>query len=139
MKKFELPKDLKFNRGFILDPATYLEETGCASWLFLVGEEFAKMENGISYEQVQDATSESINVVSDPPRELDLNLARQHVKALDTLPRPTLISCRTGPRASAVAYMYAGLKKSADPEDVITAAEEDQAPFINSEEYKEWV
>ena len=139
MKKFELPKDLKFNRGFILDPAEYIKENGCTSWLYLVGEEFASMENGISYEQVMEATDESINVISDPPRELNLDLAKQHVEALDSLPRPTLISCRTGPRASAVAYMYAGLKDGADPDDVIAAAEADQAPFTNSDEYKEWV
>ena len=139
MKKFELPKDLKFNRGFILDPEEYLKEAGCTSWLFLVGKEFATMENGISYDQVQKATAESINVISDPPRELDLNLARHHVLALDVLPRPTLISCRTGPRASAVAYMYAGLKDGADPKDVLAAAEEDEAPFVYSEEYREWV
>ena len=139
MKKFELPPDLKFNRGFIQDPSRYVKEAGCNSWLFLVGEEFATMENGISYQQVQDATSDSINVISDPPRILDLDLAKQHVKALDELPRPTLISCRTGPRASAVAYMYAGLKSGADVEDVLAAADEDKAPFVNNEEYKEWV
>ena len=42
MKKFELPPDLKFNRGFILNPSEYLKDAGCASWLFLVGEEFAE-------------------------------------------------------------------------------------------------
>lgn len=139
MKKFELPPDLKFNRGFILNPSEYLKDAGCTSWLFLVGEEFASMENGISYQQVQQATQDSINVISDPPRNLDLDLAKQHVKALDELPRPTLISCRTGPRASAVAYMYAGLKSGADAEDVIAAAEEDGAPFVSNEEYKGWV
>ena len=139
MKKFDFPQDLKFNRGFILDPSQYLKDSGCASWLFLIGKEFADMENGISYQQVQEATPESINVISDPPRVLDLDLAKQHIKALDELPRPTLISCRTGPRASAVAYMYAGLKSGADAEDVIAAAEEDEAPFVNNEEYKEWV
>jgi hypothetical protein len=39
---------------------------------FSVGEEFAKMEGGISYNQVQAATPNSINVISDPPRVLDL-------------------------------------------------------------------
>lgn len=131
--------DLKFNRGFILDPAAYIKDAGCSSWLFLVGGEFAQMENGISYQQVQEAAPESINVISDPPRVLDLELAKQHVKALDELPRPTLISCRTGPRASAVAYMYAGLKSGADAEDVIAAAEEDQAPFVKDDGYKDWV
>jgi len=97
------------------------------------------MENGMSYEQVQEATGFSANVISDPPRTLNLELAHQHVQALDDLPRPTLISCRTGPRASAVAYMYSGLKQDADPEEVIAAAEKDNAPFTKFEDYKEWV
>lgn len=139
MKNFELPKDLRYNNGAIKDPGTYLKECGCKSWLYLVGEEFSTMENGMSYEQVEAATPHSINVISDPPKVLDLDLARQHVKALDSLPRPTLISCRTGPRASAVAYMYSGLKLGVEPEEVIAAAEKDNAPFTKFDEYKDWV
>jgi len=139
VKHFQLLKDLHFNRGLILNPAIYLKEVGCTSWLYLIGEEFEKMEGGISYEQVQSATPHSINVISDPPRVLNLDLAKQHVAALDSLPRPTLISCRTGPRASAVAYMYSGLKLRASPDEVLSKAEKDQAPFIQFEEYKEWV
>lgn len=139
MKNFQLPDGLRYNRGLIQNPATYLKNVGCNSWLYLVGEEFAKMEGGMSYDQVQAATAHSVNVVSDPPQVLNLELARQHVKALDSLPRPTLILCRTGPRASAVAYMYSGLKFGADPDEVLAMAEKDQAPFIQFEEYKEWV
>jgi hypothetical protein len=139
MKKFELPDDLHFNRGKIQHPETYLKEEGCVSWLYLVGQEFASMDGGMSYEQVKAATPDSVNVISDPPHILNLELAKQHVKALDSLPRPTLISCRTGPRASAVAYMYSGLKEGAEPDDVIAAAEKDQAPFVQFEEYKDWV
>jgi len=139
MKEFKLPDNLKFNRGMIQDPVHYFDETGCNSWLFLIGEEFAEMPGGMSYEQVQEATPNAKNVISDPPRELNLELAKKHVEALDELPRPTLISCRSGPRASAVAYMYSGLKSGADPEDVIFAAEKDDAPFVQSEDYKKWV
>jgi len=139
MKKFELPKDLSYNEGFIKDPVSYIKERNCVSWLSLVGEEFANMENGISYQQVQAATPHSANVISDPPRTLNLELAQQHVEALDSLPRPTLISCRTGPRSSAVAYMYSGLKLGADPEEVIATAEKDNAPFTKSDELKDWV
>jgi len=139
MNNFELPGDLSYNRGLIQDPGTYLNEVGCTSWLFLVGEEFSGMQGGMSYKQVQAATNYSANIVSDPPRVLDLDLARQHVEALDSLPRPTLISCRTGPRASAVAYMYSGLKLGADPDEVLALAEKDQAPFVKFEEYKQWV
>ena len=139
MEHFKLPDDLKFNNGFIKNPTVYLKDRGCVSWLYLVGEEFAKMENGMSYEEVQEATPYSANVISDPPQTLNLDLATQHVNALDSLPRPTLISCRTGPRASAVAYMYSGLKLGAEPDEVIAAAEEDNAPFTKIDEYKNWV
>ena len=139
MKNFQLLKGLYFNRGLIQDPAKYFKDIGCASWLYLVGEEFAKMEGGMSYDQVQAAAPKSINVISDSPRVLNLDLAKQHVEALDLLPRPTLISCRTGPRASAVAYMYSGLKLGAEPDEVLAMAEKDQAPFIQFEEYKEWI
>jgi hypothetical protein len=139
MPEFQLPKDLMYNRGPIQDPTAYAKEIGSASWLCLVGEEFASMPGGMSYAQVQQAVPHSAQVVSDPPRVLDLDLARQHVDALENLPRPTLISCRSGPRASAVAYMYAGLKLGATPAEVVAAAEHDGAPFCAFEEYKEWV
>jgi len=139
MKNFKLPEDLRYNNGLIKDPGNYLKESGCISWLYLVGEEFSIMENGMSYLQVQAATPDCINVISDPPKILNLHLANQHVKALDSLPRPTLISCRTGPRASAVAYMYSGLKLGVEPEEVIATAEKDNAPFTKFDEYKDWV
>ncbi len=139
MKNFRLLEGLRYNRGLIKDPSNYLKEVECKSWLYLVGEEFAKIDGGMSFDQVKSATPDSINVISDPPQVLNLDLARQHVNALDSLPRPTLISCRTGPRASAVAYMYSGLKLGAEPDEVIEMAEKDQAPFIQFNEYKEWV
>ena len=139
MKNFKLPDDLRFNRGLIQNPADYIKDVGCNSWLSLTGKEFEKMDGGMSYKQVQAATDHSVNVISDPPKVLNLELAKQHVQALDSLPRPTLISCRTGPRASAVAYMYSGLKLGADPEEIIAVAEKDEAPFIKFDEYKEWV
>ena len=139
MKKFELPRDLIFNNGKIADPPAFAKEHHAASWLYLNGPEFASMEGGMSYAQVEQAVARSANVVSDPPRVLDLELAKRHVAALDELPRPTLVTCRAGPRSSAVAYMYAGLRSNASPEDVIAAAERDGAPFCKSDEYKAWV
>ncbi|HEX7890480.1 MAG TPA: hypothetical protein VF522_14045 [Ramlibacter sp.] len=139
MADFQLPGDLMFNRSKIEDPVAYAKERAARSWLFIVGDEFASMPGGMSYAQVQEAVPHSARVASDPPRVLDLDLARQHVEALDALPRPTLVSCRTGPRASAVAYMYAGLKAGATPEEVIRAAELDDAPFCKFEDYKDWV
>jgi hypothetical protein len=139
MKKFQFPDNLKFNRGAIHDPEQFLKASGCVSWLCLTGEEFAAMPGGIMFSHVKAATPDAINVISDPPRTLNIDLARQHVEALDSLPRPTLVTCRMGPRSSAAAYMYAGLKAGSNPDDVLAAAEADDAPFVKFDEYKEWV
>src|SRR6201997_5654197 len=98
MSTFETPTDLMNNRGLIADPEAFAREKGAASWLYLCGEEFASMEGGMSYEDVQRAVPVSANVVSDPPTELSLELARRQIEALDGLPRPTLVTCRPGPR-----------------------------------------
>jgi hypothetical protein len=139
MAEFERPQDLVHNRGLIADPKAFARDADAASWLFLCGEEFAAMEGGISYASVQAAVAESENVVSDPPRVMDMELARRHVDALDRLPRPTLVTCRTGPRSSAVIYLYAGLKAGATAEELLARAEEDEAPFAASEDLKAWV
>jgi hypothetical protein len=139
MSRFELPRDISFNTEKVADPSAFAEERGAASWLYLNGEEFAAMEGGISYAQVERAVERSINVVSDPPRVLGLELARLHVAALDELPRPTLVTCRSGPRASAVAYMYSGLRAGAEPDVVIAEAERQGAPFCKFDDYKAWV
>ncbi|HEY1958232.1 MAG TPA: hypothetical protein VGH28_21595 [Polyangiaceae bacterium] len=139
MKKFELPHDIVFNNGKIADPAAFATENAAASWLYLNGAEFASMEGGMSFAQVEKAVARSANVISDPPRVLDLDLARKHVAALDDLPRPTLVTCRAGPRSSAVAYMYAGLRAGATPADVIAEAERNGAPFCKFEELKTWL
>jgi len=139
VNEFDTPKDLTFNRGLIADPADFARNAQAASWLFLCGEEFAAMDGGISYADVQAAVPESRNVVSDPPRVLDMELARRQVAALDELPRPTLVTCRTGPRSSAAVYLYAGLRSGATPEQVLARAEADGAPFSGSEDLKAWV
>jgi hypothetical protein len=136
---FTSPTDLKFNRGLIADPEAFACDANAASWLFLCGEEFGAMEGGMSYASVQAAVPESVSIVSDPPRILDMDLARQHVAALDQLPRPTLVTCRTGPRSSAVIYLYAGLKAGASADEVLARAEADDAPFSRSAELKAWV
>jgi len=114
---FESPTDLTFNRGLIADPEAFARQANASSWLFLCGEEFAAMEGGMSYASVQAAVPESANVVSDPPRVLDTDLARQQVAALDQLPRPTLVTCRVGPRSSALVYLYAGLRAGASADE----------------------
>ena len=97
------------------------------------------MDGGMSYAGVQAAVDESANVVSDPPVEMAMDLARRQVAALDELPRPTLVTCRTGPRSSAVVYLYAGLKAGATADEVLARAEADGAPFAGSDELKAWV
>jgi len=139
MAGFETPSGLQGNRGLIEDPAAFARDANAASWLYLCGEEFAEMEGGMSYASVEAAVAESINVVSDPPVEMDMDLARKHIEALDELPRPTLVTCRTGPRSSAVIYLYAGLKAGATADEALARAEADGAPFCRDEKLKEWV
>ena|SRR5438309_8024169 len=139
MAGFEGPSNLTFNRGAIADPARFADEHGAASWLYLCGEAFASMDGGMSYAQVQAAVPESTNVVSDPPVPMSMELARSQIDALDLLPRPTLVTCRTGPRSSALVYLYAGLQTDASADDVIAAAERENAPFTQSDELKDWV
>ncbi len=139
MDTFSCPADLSHNRGLIADPEAFARDADAASWLYLCGEEFAAMEGGMSYASVQAAVRESANVVSDPPRTLDMDLAEQHVAALDRLPRPTLVTCRTGPRSSDVIYLYAGLRAGASPAEVLRCAEADGASFAGSDELRAWV
>ena len=136
---FETPRDLSNNQGLIADPAEFARERGASSWLYLNGEEFASMDGGMSYADVQGAVAQSANVVSDPPREMTMDLARQHIAALDELPRPTLVTCRRGPRSSAVIYLYAGLQQRASAEEVLARAERDGATFVADESLRAWV
>jgi hypothetical protein len=136
MSDFEVPADITFNRGPIADPEAFARDAGAASWLFLCGDEFAAMDGGMSYAQVQAAVPESENVVSDPPREFDLELVRQNLAAIDRLPRPTLVTCRAGPRSSAAVYLYAGLQSRASADDVLARADADDAPFARSDELR---
>ncbi|HEX5172555.1 MAG TPA: hypothetical protein VFV91_00235 [Gaiellaceae bacterium] len=139
MSSFEVPIGLMNNRGLVADPEGFAREQGAASWLFLCGEEFASVEGGMSYADVERAVPVSANVVSDPPTPLDLDLARRQIAALDELPRPTLVTCRTGPRSSALIYLYAGLRAGASAEDVFARAEADDATFMKSDELRAWV
>ena len=139
MPGFEAPTDLTFNRGPVADPEAFARETSAASWLFLCGEEFAAMDGGMSYADVEAAVPQSANVVSDPPRVVDMDLARRQITALDALPRPTLVTCRAGPRSSALVYLYAGLKSGATADEVLAQAQADGAPFAQNDELNAWV
>ncbi|MGB9111363.1 MAG: hypothetical protein WCF24_01400 [Acidimicrobiales bacterium] len=139
MAEFQSPVDLTHNRGLIADPTAFALEASAASWLYLCGEEFASMEGGMSYADVQSAVPESANLIADPPRLFDMDVARRGVEFLDELPRPTLVTCRTGPRSSALVYLYSGLRSGASADDVLERAQADGAPFVESEPLREWV
>lgn len=136
---FSSPTDLTHNRGPIADPKAYASDAGAASWLYLCGDEWASMEGGMSYADVQAAVPESTNLIADPPRPFDMDVARRGVAALDDLPRPTLVTCRTGPRSSALVYLYAGLKANASTDEVLAQADADGAPFAEMEPLRDWV
>jgi hypothetical protein len=136
---FETPTDLTYNRGLIADPGAFAREAGAASWLFLCGEEFASVDGGLSFERVQAAVPTAANVVSDPPVVMDMDLARRQIEALESLPRPTLVTCRTGPRSSALVYLYSGLRERAQAGEVLERADADGAPFARSDELRAWV
>jgi hypothetical protein len=137
--EFQTPQDLVNNRGLIADPAGFAQEHGAASWLYLCGEEFAAMDGGMSYADVEAAVPESTNLIADPPRVFDMEVARRGVAALDELPRPTLVTCRTGPRSSALIYLYAGLRSGASADQVLARAQSDGAPFADAEPLRAWV
>jgi hypothetical protein len=139
MAELDTPTDLIHNRGLIEDPEAFAREHGAASWLFLCGEAFASMDGGMSYADVERAVPQSANVVSDPPVVPDMDLARRQFAALDELPRPTLVTCRTGPRSSALIYLYSGVRAGASGDEVIARAEADGAPWVQSDELKAWV
>jgi hypothetical protein len=139
MGELQTPADLKFNRGPIEDPEAFAREADAASWLFLCGEEFAAMDGGMSYADVQAAVAESANIVADPPRDFDMDVGRRGVEALDQLPRPTLVTCRAGPRSSALVYLYAGLRSGATADEVLARAEADGAPFAGNDGLRSWV
>src|ERR1700740_2651585 len=127
------------NRGLISDPEPLPTQSGAHALPCLWGGEVGAREGGISYADVELSVPVSANVVSDPPTPLDLDLARRQIEALDGLPRPTLVTCRTGPRSSPLISLYAGLKAGASAEDVLGRAEADDAPFARSEELRAWV
>ncbi len=137
--EFESPTDLTFNRGLVADPEGFAREAEAASWLYLCSEQFAEVEGGMSFDDVRAAVPESINIISDGVTLMDMEIARRHMAALDELPRPTLVTCRTGPRASAIVYLYAGLEAGASAGEVLARAEADGAPFTGSDELKAWV
>jgi hypothetical protein len=137
--EFVLPADLVFNRGLIADPQAFAQGAAAQSWVYLCGEEFAAMDDGMSYEQVRAAVPQSENIVADPPRPFDLDAVRTLVDAIDRMPRPTLVTCRTGPRSSATVYIYAGLQAGASPEQVLERADADDAPFARVDALRELV
>jgi protein tyrosine phosphatase (PTP) superfamily phosphohydrolase (DUF442 family) len=136
---FDAPEQLTYNEGLVADPAAFAREQGASSWLFLCGPAFAEVDGGMSFADVEAAVPVAANVVSDPPVALTMELAREQLRELDALPRPTLVTCRTGPRSSALVYLWAGLNEGATAEEVLARAEAAGAPFTRSDELCAWV
>jgi protein tyrosine phosphatase (PTP) superfamily phosphohydrolase (DUF442 family) len=65
-----------------------------------------------------------------------MDKARQLMAAIDRLPRPTLVTCRVGPRSSAAVYLYAGLQSGASADEVLARADADAAPFAGVDELR---
>jgi hypothetical protein len=139
MGEFERAGDLMFNRGLVADPEAFARDFEAESWLYLCSDEFAEVPGGMSYASVEIAVPASARVVSDGQTPLDMDLARRQIAALEPLPRPTVVTCRTGPRSSALVYLYSGLKAGASAEEVLARAGADEAPFAGSEELRAWV
>src|SRR3954451_17488545 len=123
---------MTYNRGAIEDPEAFADKHGAASWLSLCGQELSSMDGGMSYAQVQAAVPEAALVVSDPPVAMTMDLAREQLAALEALPRPALVTCRTGPRSSALVYLYARLQRHPPADEFPQQAEDDGAPFTKS-------
>ena len=68
-----------------------------------------------------------------------MDLARQQIAALDRLPRPTAVTCRAGPRSSALVSLHAGLQAGASPDEVLARAEADGAPWVDKDDCRAWV
>ena len=64
MAQFPGPDGLAHNRGLVADPAAFAKEHGAASWLYLNGEEFAAVEGGMSYADVQAAGASPADVLA---------------------------------------------------------------------------
>ncbi|HSV39540.1 MAG TPA: hypothetical protein VLI04_12350 [Nocardioidaceae bacterium] len=130
---------MTFNRGLIADPAEFAREAEAASWLYLCGEEFASMDGGMSYADVQEAVPVARNIVADPPVHLSMELAREELAALAELPRPVLVTCRSGHRSSALVYLFAGLKHGSSAAEVLAQGRADNAPWVDNEILMGWV
>jgi hypothetical protein len=49
------------------------------------------------------------------------------------------MTCRTGPRSSALAYLYAGSRSHATSDEVLACADADNAPFVGVDAYRAFV
>ena len=112
MADFPTPDGLAFNRGLIADPAAFARDAEAASWLYLCGEDFASMDGGMSFADVQAAVGESVNIVADPPHPFDFDVRGKASRCSTTsLDRRSSLPDRTailGPRLHAVEVWRVG-------------------------------
>ena len=139
MTDFETPTDLMNNRGLIADPEAFAREKGAASWLFLCGEEFAS-RRAACRTQTSSAPCPWRRMSSRTRRFSSTSTSPASRSRRSTAcPGRPLVTCRTGPRSSALIYLYAGLQAGASAEDVFARAEADDAAFVKSDELRAWV
>jgi hypothetical protein len=70
---------------------------------------------------------------------LSLPLADSLCRALDDLPRPTLVTCMSGARATAVSRMYLARRRGVGAEEVIEAAEEKKEAWLKNAKLVAWM
>ena len=139
MTGFEFPDDLRFNREAVSDPEAFARDTGAASWLFLCGDDFAALDWGMSYTQVQASVPESENIVSDPPVALSVEFARRARRGAGSAAATDVGHVSYGARSAAVAYLYAGLRAGASADEVLARADADDAPFAGVDALRDFV
>ena len=135
---FETPTDLMHNR-MIADPEAFARERDAASWLFLCGEEFASMEGGMSYADVERAVPVSANVVPIRPTPTRPRSRPAADRGARRLPRP---SARDVPDRASLRRFDLPLCRAARGgvgRRRAARAEADDAPFAGSEDIRTWL
>lgn len=112
-------------------------------WLSLIPRDRYKPENGSA---PTDPVSLSPSVsfgdtafISVEVDALSLPLADSLCRSLDDLPRPTLVSCMSGSRATAVSRMYLARSRGVGAEEVISVAEKKNEPWAKNAKLVAWI
>eukprot|EP00518_Triparma_eleuthera_P007455 CAMPEP_0182469546 /NCGR_PEP_ID=MMETSP1319-20130603/17250_1 /TAXON_ID=172717 /ORGANISM="Bolidomonas pacifica, Strain RCC208" /LENGTH=757 /DNA_ID=CAMNT_0024669863 /DNA_START=121 /DNA_END=2394 /DNA_ORIENTATION=- len=80
-----------------------------------------------------------ISFISVEADALSLSLADSLCRCLDDLPRPTLVSCMSGARATAVSRMYLARRRGVRAEEVLSTAEEKKEAWVRNAKLVTWM